>query len=67
MLVIGFFRDLFQNFGGLITFVTEKNQFLSDWLGYDTNIISLVSVGLIGVLGVTLALHLAHLINVIAG
>lgn len=67
MLVIGFFRDLFTSLGGLIAFVTEPNEALSNLFGTETNILSLLSLGLVAFLGIVLVLHIAHLINVIGG
>lgn len=67
MLVIGFFRDLLSNLGSLVAFVVEPNDTLTELFGTPTNILSILSVGLASFLGIVLILHVAHLINVIAG
>jgi len=65
MVVIGFFQNLFNSFGGLLDFITkplgELNSNISIEPFASMSIINLLGVSLVGTLGVLLAVHLVRL------
>lgn len=63
MLVIGFFRTLFDNISGLVGFITDENSTLTTLFGSPTSVLDLLSVSLTAFLLVVLALHVFHLIK----
>lgn len=63
MFIIGYFRDLFENIVGLISFVSEPNTELTTLFGHDTSILQLMSVSLGAFLLVVLGLHVFHLLK----
>lgn len=62
MLVIGFFRNLFDGFGSVISFITQPIEGLQQ-LGFNMSILDLLSISLGAFLLVVLGLHIWHLIK----
>lgn len=62
MMVIGFFRDLFDGFGSVLEFVTKPLPLFKD-MGFDMSILKILSLSLGAFLLVVLGLHVWHLIK----
>lgn len=82
MRVIGFFENLFSQFGNLMDFMSSQVKVIditaplftidsqngTIWHGVSTinmDIWSILSIGLVGLLGICLSLHLWHLCKVV--